>query len=64
MVDKAGDCCTVAGKRHIGFAEAAPLLLARLALQKFVSAASPQSNPSRLCCLPSSRMTATFTGAP
>lgn len=34
--NKAGDCCTVAVKRHIGFAEAAPLLLARMAPQKFV----------------------------
>ena len=34
--DKADDCCAIAGKRHIGFAKAAPLLLARLALQKFV----------------------------
>ena len=34
--DEADDGCAVLRKRHVGFAEAAPLFLACLALQKFV----------------------------
>jgi len=34
--DKADDSCLVPGKRHIGFAEAAPSLLSGLAQQEFI----------------------------